>query len=235
VYPNYRRQVVLEVFILAIFLRTPNPIDLLGLATSRTLAIARTLPFAIAQIDQLDFPASWNTLQKKQQAGPVPGAPQLTKPASQSDSYLNLVIELRRNGSFKIIKATLIPGKVVVPDFPTSNFLYEATSGHMTLAIGFFPEDPFMVRGFADSQNSQERIANGQSATVVVNIPLIDASPAAINKIHLGIIKLVSHESTGSLNSAVLAKLKARRRAILLNDLPASKLAPAIRKILVKL
>jgi len=78
-------------------------------------------------------------------------------------------------------------------------------------------------------------IAQGHLATVVINVPLVDASQAAISKIHLRIIKLMSEASTRSLSSVVLARLRAEGKAVLLNDLPASKLGPAIKKKLVRL
>jgi len=191
--------------------------------------------FAVAPLDEFRFLHSRNDAQNKHSHDSAQGAPQQTKPDPQSDSYLNLVIELRRNGSFKVIKATQITGQVILPDFPTSNFVYEVTSEHMTLAIGSFPDDPFTVRGFAGPDNAQERIAQGHLATVVINVPLVDASQAAISKIHLRIIKLMSEANTRSLSSVVLARLRAEGKAVLLNDLPASKLGPAIKKKLVRL
>lgn len=151
------------------------------------------------------------------------------------NAYLNLVMEIKKNGSFKIIKVTQIPGQVILKDFPTSDFIYEVTDNGKTVAASFFPEDPFKVRGYGGPQNAQETTAQGKSATVVINIPLTDASPAAISKIGLRILQLMPGTKMSKIDSSVLEDLRAQNKIILLYDLPANKLGPAISKKLVKL
>jgi len=150
------------------------------------------------------------------------------------NSYLNLVIELRSDRSFKVIKAGEIAGQLILPDYPLSNFVYEVTSDRGTLVVGFFAEDPFTIRGFADQQTANETSTEGKSATIVINIPLTGVTSAVISKLHVRIIKLVSEPGT-EMTSADLKQLLEKKKALLLYDLAAKKLGPAIRKKLVKL
>jgi hypothetical protein len=149
-------------------------------------------------------------------------------------SYLNLVIELRSDRSFKVIKAGQIAGQLILPDYPVSNFVYEVTNDHRTLVIGSFPDDPFTVRGLADRDKAKETSAEGKSATVVINVPLSEVTRDAIDKLHVRIVKLLLDTGT-EVTSTVIKQLLEQKKALLLYDLPPSKLAPAIRKKLVRL
>jgi hypothetical protein len=151
----------------------------------------------------------------------------------QERYYLNVVIELSKDGSFKVVKATRIFGEVILRDFQTSDFIYEATSGEMTLAVAFLPEDPFLVRALGESESAKESTTQANSATIVVNLPLEHGSLAEIRKLHLKIFKLLPGTNVDKINPSVFAELKAQKRLVLISDLPSKTFGRLISKKLI--
>jgi hypothetical protein len=151
----------------------------------------------------------------------------------QERSYLNVVIDLHKDGSFKVVKATRIFGEVILRDFQTSDFIYQATSEGTTLAVAFFPEDPFLVRALGDPESAKESTAQAKSAVIVVNIPLGHGSLAVIRKLRLRIFKLLPSTSVSKIDPSIFAELKAKKRLVLINDLPAKTLGRLIAKKLI--
>ncbi len=151
----------------------------------------------------------------------------------QERSYLTVVLELSKDGSFKVVKATRIFGEVILRDVQTSDFIYEATSGEMTLAVAFFPEDPFLVRAFGEPESANEVTIQANSATVVVNIPLEHGSLAEIGKLRLNIFKLLPGTNVDKINPSVFAKLKAQKRLVPISDLSSKTFGRLISKKLI--
>ena len=150
----------------------------------------------------------------------------------QERSYLNVVIDLKKNGSFKVIKAARVFGDVILRDFPTSDFIYEASSGGVTLAVAFFPEDPFLVRALGDPEVTKESTVQAESAVIVINIPLGHGSLSLIRKLRLRIFKLRPGTSVTKIDPSVFAELKLQKSLVLVNDLPARTFGRSVIRFL---
>ena len=161
--------------------------------------------------------ASSNELPELAQSGPL-----------QERSYLSIVINLKRDGSFDVVKATRIPGEVILRDYRTSDFVYEVSSGGTTLAVAFFPEDPFLVRAFADPDNAKENTSQGESAVITVNVPWDYRSLAAVRKLRLRIFKLLPGTTITTINPKILAELKTHKKLDLISGLHAKKFGRSI-------
>lgn len=151
----------------------------------------------------------------------------------QERSYLNVVIDLKKDGSFKIVKATRIFGEVILKDFQTSDFIYEASSSGMILAVAFFPEDPFLLRALGDPQSAKESTMKANSTVIVINIPLGRESLSVIETLRLRIFKLRPGTSVSKIDPSVFAELKAQKNLVLISDLPAKTFGRFVSKKLV--
>jgi hypothetical protein len=151
----------------------------------------------------------------------------------QERSYLNVVVDLKKDGSFEVVKATRVFGEVILRDFQTSDFIYQATIGETTLAVAFFPEDPFLVRALGDPQNPSENTTEAKAAVIVVNIPLEHRSLSAISKLRLKIFKLLPGTNVEKIDPCVFAELKAQKRLVLIRDLASKPFGRSISKKLI--
>ena len=151
----------------------------------------------------------------------------------QERSYLNVVVDLKKDGSFEVVKATRVFGEVILRDFQTSDFIYQATIGETTIAVAFFPEDPFLVRALGDPQNSSENTTQANSAVIVVNIPLERRSLTAISKLRLKIFKLLPGTNVDKIDPCVFAQLKVKKRLVMIRDLSSKTFGRSISKKLI--
>lgn len=111
----------------------------------------------------------------------VAGGGQTGPPSPQPNSYLQVVVRLKKGGTATPVKITEVEGVLPQQDQQASNSVVEATSGGQTLGIQFLQDDPFTVRGFADPNNPErgELFEETDEATVVIRVPQADLNLAA--------------------------------------------------------
>jgi hypothetical protein len=99
----------------------------------------------------------------------------------QSNSFLQVVVHLKKGGSATPVKITEVEGILPQQDQQASSSVVEATSGAQTLGVQFLQDDPFTVRGFTDPNNPErgELFEETDEATVVIRVPRADLNLAA--------------------------------------------------------
>lgn len=191
------------------------------------------VPLVLSMLFAFDTdPQYYNQPQNERLFSKVPT--EMVQQASvQKLSYLNVVIDLKTDGSFKVLKATRIFGEVILRDSQISDFIYEATSGGTTLAVAFFPEDPFLVRALGDPESAKESTTQAKSAVIVVNIPLGHGSLSLIKGLQLRIFKLRPGTSVNKIDPSTFGELKAQGSLVLISNLPAKTFGRFISKKLI--
>lgn len=160
-------------------------------------------------------------------------APQGTPPR---ESYIQMVIKVRKKGESEVIKATEVQGRLIPRTDPVSNYIYEITSGQQTLSAEFLPEDPFVTRGFPDpNMNRGEFLGEAESATIVVKMPKSDLLDRPENKIDLRLYQIRQGTNIARLDASTLNRLKTQRRLTPQVTFSADKLGPAIRQKITRL
>jgi hypothetical protein len=151
------------------------------------------------------------------------------------DSFLNLIIKLRRDGPPQVLKATQVAGRLIVREEPPSSYIYEFRKDDKTISVGFLPEDPFTVRGFADPTNSrQETLGRAKSPTIILNVPHTNLASASGGRIGLRLYRLKSGASIETISAATLESLRVRDRVSLQLEVPPATFGAAISESLKK-
>lgn len=157
-------------------------------------------------------------------------------PVQETDSFLNMVVRVKSNGSSEIVKVAEIQGNLPERGQPTGNSALEINRGHETIGAEFLPEDPFVIRGFIDPKNPQrgEFFGRTDAATIVVNVPKVTLEDAAAGGITLRLYKVSPGDdelATSSLtnNVSYLNSLKTQQRLTEQIGISANKLKSALR------
>jgi hypothetical protein len=109
----------------------------------------------------------------------------------QHQAYLNLAMKVKEDGGSLLLKMGEDSGADIGRNESSSNFVFEVTRGSQTVGAGVLPEDPFVVRGFADRNNNQgEMRSRSKSATIVVKVPGLDLSEATTDNVGLRFYKV---------------------------------------------
>lgn len=148
-------------------------------------------------------------------------------------SYLHLVVRISEKGGFEILKASEISGKVILRKQPTSNFLYEVTSGQRTLAVETLPEDPFVVRGFSDPDGQLgHKFERTEAATIVLKVPNLNLEQASRNAINVRLYEAQPGQLTERITPSTVQNLKERNLFKTQIEFPADQVNTQIRLIL---
>jgi hypothetical protein len=77
-------------------------------------------------------------------------------------------------GKAEVVRATEVPGELILDDQPSGNFIYEAARGEKTVAVQAIP-DPFERRSFTDlagpHKGEGHHIERAKSADVIIKVP----------------------------------------------------------------
>jgi len=156
--------------------------------------------------------------------------------APPRESYIQMIIKVRKNGDSEVIKATEVQGSLIPRTEPVSNYIYEITSGAQTLSAEFLPEDPFVIRGFHDPNvNQGELLREVESATIIVKMPKTDLLDSPQNRINLRLYQIRPGTNIERLDAATLNRLKTQRSLTPQVNFTADKLGPAIRQKITRL
>ena len=148
-----------------------------------------------------------------------------------AETYLNLIITLHENGIPTLLKATQVSGKLIMRQGPSSSYIYEITRDGDTLAVGFLPEDPFLVRGFTKPDRPEtENVGHSESATIILNVPHTDMEAATKGRIGLRFYKLRHGSQFQRIDPATLKRLVAEGTVALEAELPGGILSSDIKK-----
>lgn len=164
------------------------------------------------------------------------GGKRATNPSPQADSYLQVVVHLKKGGTATPVKVTEVEG--VLPqqqDQQASNSVVEATSGAQTLGVQFLQDDPFTVRGFTDPNNPDrgELFEETNEATIVIRVPRADLSLAATGPgVSLKLYEVKPEPSPYLDHNAVvnIEQLKSQRVLEEQTRVPAGRLKDAVKK-----
>jgi hypothetical protein len=94
--------------------------------------------------------------------------------------FMNIVVRISKNGEPLIAKATEITGRLVSSQQAAPPFFFAFSKDASTNYADFVPEDPYLVRGFADPKHPEqgEKLIEADSATIIVNVPRTDIASA---------------------------------------------------------
>lgn len=156
--------------------------------------------------------------------------------APRRESYIQMVIKVRKNGDSEVIKATEVQGTLMPQVEPVSNYIYEITDGGRTLSAEFLPEDPFVVRGFNDPNSNQgELLREAETATIVVKMPKTDLLDSPQSRLSLRLYQIRPGTTVERLDALTLNRLKTQRFLTPQVSFTADKLGPAIRQKITRL
>jgi len=146
------------------------------------------------------------------------------------EGFLSLVLKLSTGGNFEILKATLVPGKLIVPGTTRAEYLYEVTSDGKFLAAGLLADDPFLMRSYGDPRaGGVEGVRVVGATTIILHIPNVTDATVAAGRIGLKLYALRG-DPPDKPDADTLRDLKARGLLVTRLELPEKKLGPAIRQ-----
>lgn len=190
-------------------------------------------PQAVSGNKQADFDA--RVAEKPGQgAGPQKGKGGQTPSA---ESHLHLVLRISDTGSVEVLSAVEVPGKAVVSDEPTGDFVYEVRVGQQTVAVQALP-DPFEMRSFAGPEGTPQQghnIERAKNATIAVKVPRMSATSAGLDTIAVRLYKVKPSAPIDKINTSVLQTLRKDNKLEMRFDVTSSQLGPQIRKKVRKL
>lgn len=151
--------------------------------------------------------------------------------ANERRTYLNLELKINKDGSVEVTRAAELPGSVRLNSAPTSDYIYEVSSGQQTLAVAFLRDDPFTVRGFADPSFPQgEKIDRQETATVIINVPAFSLSMLEKCKLTLRLYRLRPGVNVDRMDADAFPRLREAGDLTPVLSVPAPKLTEAIKK-----
>ena len=151
-----------------------------------------------------------------------------SKPALESDTFLNFVIKLRDNGSSEVVQAKEVPGKVILRHDRVSDYFYEVTREGKTFAVGFLPEDPFVTRAFRDNERQGEQRRRADTATIVVNVPQTELTVAKSGKLGIRVYKIDNRVGVDEISPAEFEKLRSEGQITLKFEITGTELSRAV-------
>jgi hypothetical protein len=94
--------------------------------------------------------------------------------------FVNIVVRISRNQEPSIVKATEVTGRLVSSQQAAPPYFFTFSKDATTNYADFVPEDPYLVRGFADPEHPEkgEKLIQADSATIIVNVPRTDIASA---------------------------------------------------------
>lgn len=186
-----------------------------------------------AQQPKLDLPAA---RQAPKSAGKQQGHGGIVAVKAEA-SHLHLVVHVTATGQAEVIRATEVPGEVVLHNEPTGHFIYEVARGNDTLAVQAIP-NPFEHRSFPAEagplKGHGHHIDEAKEADIVVKVPNTTLPNAA--SLHLRLYKIKpGGRPIEKIDAATLNALKRANGLETHFELAPEKVAPQIKKIGKKL
>jgi hypothetical protein len=155
-------------------------------------------------------------------------------PEAVSGSHLQVVLRVTESGEAEVVSAAEVPGPAALTDEPLGMYAYEVTEGENTLAVQALP-DPFELRSFSPpGKQMGHHLERAKVATVAVQVPLPRAD-ARLDRIGLNLIKLEPARTLEKVDAAEVGRLRQEKRVRVLVSVPAAKLAPQVRRMVVPL
>jgi hypothetical protein len=114
-------------------------------------------------------------------AAPPPGDASGQSAEGPADGkFMNIVVRIGKNQPASILKATEVTGRLVSSQQAAPPYFFAFNKNATTNYADFVPEDPYLVRGFADPEHPEqgEKLIEADAATIIVNIPRTDIASA---------------------------------------------------------
>lgn len=113
-------------------------------------------------------------------AAPPPGASAQSAEGPDEGKFMNVVVRIDKNQAASILKATEVTGRLVSSHQAAPPYFFAFNKDATTNYTDFVPEDPYLVRGFADPKHPEqgEKLIEADAATIIVNIPRTDIASA---------------------------------------------------------
>jgi hypothetical protein len=146
-----------------------------------------------------------------------------------TESFVNLIVRLREDGTTEIVRATQVDGKLIERRVPATNYIYEITKDGNAYAVGFLPEAAFSLRGFRDKANTSEKTAMTRSTTITLNIPDTALDAAKQGRLGLRIYKLNAGTEVEAISLATLKKIVSKENASLQYELSGAAVASQVK------
>ncbi len=151
-----------------------------------------------------------------------------SKSTSPVDSFLNLVIKVHEKSAPEVMKATQVPGKVILRQDAASNYLYEITKDGKTFVVAFLPEDPFVTRAFRDAEHQHEQAGKTSSPTIILNVPQTDLRAAQSGTVGIRLYKVNAGVGLDSISPSAFEDLKSQHQLTLMLDISGRELSNGI-------
>lgn len=144
--------------------------------------------------------------------------------------YLSLVVRVKKDGSSDVIKSSLVSGPPILRQQATSNYVYALSQGKKTVSAEFLPENPFVIRGFADPNSKRgEKFGQTDEATIVVKVPPQQVKAIGTGKLSLQIFEIKPNKSPELLSNETMDALKLSKSLTTTIDISPKRLGTAVK------
>jgi hypothetical protein len=112
----------------------------------------------------------------------------------------------------------------------TSNYVYGLSQGNKTVSTEFLPEDPFVIRGFADPKSNRgEKFGQTDEATIVVKVPPQQVKAIGTGKLSLQVFMIKPDKLPDSLSNETLDALKLSKSLTTTLNITSKKLGTSVK------
>jgi hypothetical protein len=147
-----------------------------------------------------------------------------------TESFVNLTVRLREDGTTEIVRATQVDGKLIERQVPATNYVYEITKEGKAYAVGFLPEGAFSLRGFKDQAHASEKTDLTRSTTIALNIPNAGLDATKQGEFGLRIYKLHAGDELEAITPTTLGKLVSKDKASIQYELSGAAVASQVKQ-----
>ena len=151
-----------------------------------------------------------------------------------TESHIQLVMEVNKNGESKILSAVTLPGAAPLTNEVRGDFVYSMALGNEIIGVQAIP-DPFEMRAFPPPQDNGvqgHHFEQAQTARIVMTLPKATAVQQRMDQLQLKFYKWkpAAHVHSIDINSFQQSlKNKELEKVV---DIPAKTLSPQLKQSL---
>ncbi len=152
--------------------------------------------------------------------------------APPEGQHVRLVLRITEAGDSEVVGVAQLPGRAVLSEVGTGDFVVEVVSDGSTIAAQAIP-DPFERRSFAGPEGSPiqgHHVERAKTATVTIRVPDMTLGTPGLERLSVRFYKVRPGTPISKIDASEMRRLREENRLERRFEIPASRLAPQIRE-----
>ena len=152
--------------------------------------------------------------------------------APPEGQHVRLVLRITEAGDSEVVGVAQLPGRAVLSEVGTGDFVVEVVSDGSTIAAQAIP-DPFERRSFAGPEGSPiqgHHVERAKTATVTIRVPDMTLGTPGLERLSVRFYNVRPGTPISKIDASEMRRLREENRLERRFEIPASRLAPQIRE-----